>query len=136
MPDVFTKEKRSEIMSKIRSKNTKIEKSVFKELRKRRVYFYKHYKSISGNIDIALPKKKKAIFIDGTFWHGYNFKKIKVRLPEKYWIPKIEGSIRRDIIKRSKLRRGGWKVLRIWEHDIEKNFERSFIKILEFLKEE
>ena len=52
-------------MSKIRSKNTKIENLVFKELRKRKIYFQRHYKKCAGSPDIALPKKKIAIFIDG-----------------------------------------------------------------------
>jgi DNA mismatch endonuclease (patch repair protein) len=75
--DVFTKEKRSELMSKIRSKNTGIEKVVFREIRKRGIYFQKHYGRVAGNPDIALPRKKIAIFIDGDFWHGYQFEKIK-----------------------------------------------------------
>jgi len=95
MPDKFSKEKRSEIMSRIRSKNTKAEITVFRELRKRGIYFQKHYKKIAGNPDIALPRKKKAVFIDGDFWHGYNFSKLKERLPKKYWLEKIEDHGRR-----------------------------------------
>jgi len=133
MADIFSKEKRSEVVSKIRSKNTKIEKLVFRELRRNKIYFYKHYKSPFGSIDVALPKKKKAIFIDGTFWHGYNFKKLKKRLPGKFWIPKIERNIKRDRRIRSRLKRNGWVVLRIWEYDIEKKFEKSFLKIRNFL---
>ena len=135
MADMFSKKKRSEIMSKISSKNTKIERLIFRELRKRKIYFSKHYKSIFGNIDIAVPKKKIAVFLDGDFWHGYNFNKIKKRLPKEYWLSKIESNIRRDRVKRAKLRQAGWKVLRLWEHDIEKKFEKSLFKILEFLKE-
>lgn len=132
--DVFTKKKRSEIMSNIRSKNTGIEKAVFKELRKRKIYFQKHYKKILGNPDIALPKKKIAIFIDGDFWHGYQFEKNKKRLPKKYWAKKIEDNIKRDKSNRSKLKRKGWKVLRIWEHEIKKNPEKSLEKIIKILK--
>ncbi|MFA6193259.1 MAG: very short patch repair endonuclease [Parcubacteria group bacterium] len=131
--DVFTKKKRSEIMSKIRSKNTAIEKIVFRELRKRGIHFQRHYNKIAGNPDIALPRKKTAIFIDGDFWHGYNFSKNKKRLPKKYWTTKIEGNIKRDKINRAKLRKEGWKVLRIWEHEIERNLENSMRKIESFL---
>ncbi len=88
--DVFTKKKRSEIMSKIRSKNTAIEKTVFRELRKRSIHFQRHYNKAAGNPDIALPRKKLAIFIDGDFWHGYGFSRQKNRLPKKYWQGKIE----------------------------------------------
>ena len=73
MVDKVTKEKRSEMMSKIRSSNTKIELAVFKRLKKRGIYFQKHYKKAPGTPDIALPRKKKAVFIDGDFWHGNNF---------------------------------------------------------------
>jgi DNA mismatch endonuclease, patch repair protein len=133
--DVFSKKKRSEIMSKIRSKNTEIEKFVFRELRKSKIYFQKHYKKISGNPDIALPKKKIAIFIDGDFWHGYKYAIQKQRLPKKYWLGKIEGNIRRDKRNRLKLKKEGWKVLRIWEHEIKKNPERALEKIINFLKQ-
>lgn len=65
--DKFTKEKRSEIMSKIRSKNTKCKLKVFRELSRRGIYFQKHYSRAVGNPDLALPRKKKAIFIDGSY---------------------------------------------------------------------
>lgn len=131
--DVFSKKKRSEIMSKIRSKNTKAEKLVFGELRKRGIYFQKHYKKALGNPDIALPRKKKAVFIDGDFWHGYNFNKNKSRLPKKYWRSKIEKNIKRDKYNRAKLRLAGWQVLRIWEHEVLKNFNEIVKEIILFL---
>ncbi|OGI34302.1 MAG: hypothetical protein A2259_05090 [Candidatus Moranbacteria bacterium RIFOXYA2_FULL_43_15] len=133
MADIFSKEKRSEIMSKIRSKNTSIEKAVFRELAKRGVYFQKHYKKAFGNPDVALPRKKKAVFIDGDFWHGYRFEKQKKRLANKYWINKIDTNIKRDRKNRLKLKKNGWKVFRIWEHEIERNFENSINKIESFL---
>ena len=132
--DVFTKQKRREIMSKIRSKNTKAELAIFYELRKRKIYFQKHYKKAIGCPDIALPREKKAIFIDGDFWHGYQFSKVKNHLPKKYWLAKIEGNIKRDRKSRAKLRKDGWKVLRIWEHEVEKNFNKTINKIVVFLK--
>ena len=121
-------------MSKIRSKNTEVEILIFKELRKRKINFNRHYKKVSGNPDIAIPKKKKAVFIDGDFWHGRNFEKDKNRLPRKYWRKKIENNIKRDKRNRSKLKRQGWKVLRIWEHEINKNPDRAVNKIVKFLK--
>jgi len=132
--DVFTKKKRSEIMSKIRSKNTKIEMLVFSELRKRRIYFQRHYKKALGSPDIALPRKKLAIFIDGDFWHGYKFNAERKRLPKKYWLEKIEKNIARDKKNRGKLKRNGWKVLKVWEHQIEKQPEKTIKKIIDFLK--
>lgn len=134
MADVFTKEKRSEIMSKIRSKNTKTEVLVFRELKRRGIYFQKHYNRALGKPDIALPRKKIAIFIDGDFWHGYRFSKMKDRLPKKYWQQKIENNIKRDRKNRAKLKRDGWKVLRVWEHEVIKNFDQTMQKIELFMK--
>lgn len=121
-------------MSKIRSNNTKVEKLVFRELRKRGLYFQKHYRRTLGNPDLALPRKKKAVFIDGDFWHGYQFKKLKQRLPKIYWIEKIERNIRRDRSNRKKLKMDGWNILRIWEHEILSNLENSVDKIEIFLE--
>jgi DNA mismatch endonuclease (patch repair protein) len=132
--DVFTKKKRSEIMSKIRSEGTQAELAVFRELRKRKIYFQKHYKKAPGKPDIALPRKKKAVFIDGDFWHGYKFSETANRLPKKYWLGKIESNIARDRRNKATLKKSGWKVLRVWEHDIESNLSRAADRIALFLK--
>jgi len=123
-------------MSKIRSKNTKAELVVFRELRKRKVYFQKHYAKAPGKPDIAIPRKKIAIFIDGDFWHGRNFSKTKNRLPKKYWREKIENNILRDRRSRAKLKRKGWKVLVVWESNLKsKNKNIKYLqKIVNFLE--
>ncbi len=90
---------------------------------------------VAGCPDIALPRKKKAVFIDGDFWHGYQFSKNKKRLPKKYWQDKIEGNIKRDKYNRSKLEKEGWAVLRVWEHEILKNFDETMSKIINFFHE-
>jgi len=131
--DCFNKKKRSEIMSNIRSKNTQVERLIFAELRKRKIYFQKHYNKVAGKPDIALPRKKKAIFIDGDFWHGYKFSKSSSRLPKKYWVEKIENNISRDNTNRLGLQRNGWGVLRIWEHEVKKDLEKTMKKIEKFL---
>lgn len=133
--DVFTKKKRSEIMSKIRSKNTKAELIVFRELRKRKIYFQKHYKKVAGSPDIAIPRKKIVIFIDGDFWHGRNFAKDRNRLPKKYWRKKIETNIARDRKNGAKLKKEGWKVLRVWERGITRASQKNIGKIVNFINE-
>lgn len=132
-PDKFSKEKRSEIMSKIRSKDTKIETKVFKELKRRKIYFQKHYSRILGNPDIALPRKKRAVFIDGNFWHGYNFIELKKRLPQDYWAEKIKKNVKRDIYISEQLKTSGWKILRVWEHELINDFTFYVDKIVRFL---
>ncbi len=134
MADVFIKQKRSEIMSLIRAKNTGIEKKVFAFLRRNKIYFQRHYSKASGKPDVALPKKKIAVFIDGDFWHGYRFKKWRFRIPKKYWRKKIALNIARDAKNRRTLRRHGWKVLRVWGHELAKNPHKTLSKIADFLQ--
>ncbi len=133
MADVFSKDKRSKVMSRIHSENTKVEMLVFRELTKRKIYFYRHYKRVIGKPDIALPRKKIAIFIDGDFWHGHDLEKWQSKLPEKYWLQKISDNVARDRRNRAKLRRSGWKVLRIWEHQLCKEPDKYISKIVQFL---
>jgi len=133
MADIFTKKKRSEVMSLIRSKNTRQELAVFRELRKRGIYFKRHYKLAPGFPDIAIPSRKVAVFIDGDFWHGWQYPRWRCELPRIYWRRKIENNRKRDLNNFALLRRRGWKVLRIWEHQLRENFHRSIELIAEAL---
>ena len=134
MADIFSKEKRSEIMSRIRPEGTKPETLVFRELRKRGIYFQRHYKGIAGSPDVALPRKKLAVFIDGDFWHGYRFGSYRDRLPKDYWLGKIEANIRRDRRHKRILYKNGWKVLRVWEHQLKKRtLDKTIDNIVYFL---
>jgi len=134
MTDVFTKKKRSEIMSHIRASNTGIEKKVYSYLRREGIYFQKHYPRAPGRPDIALPARKVAVFINGDFWHGYGFAGWKKRIPKTYWYEKIRKNIARDRQNYRRLRLQGWRLMKIWEHEIEKEPEQTFKKIAEFLK--
>lgn len=121
-------------MSRIRSKNTGIEKKVFSHLRKQKIYFYKHYPKVPGKPDVALPSKKKAVMIHGDFWHGYHFSKWRNRIPAEYWREKIAANMKRDESQIRKLRRLGWKVLKVWGHDVVDNSDLTLKKIERFLK--
>lgn len=121
-------------MSRIRSKNTGIEKAAFSYLRKHKIYFQVHYEGIPGKPDIALPSKKIAIFINGDFWHGYRFPIWKNRIPKIYWRDKIASNIARDKKRYAMLRRRGWRTMKVWEHEIKKRPEEAFQKIEKFLK--
>jgi DNA mismatch endonuclease (patch repair protein) len=128
MADIFTKEKRSDVMSRIKGKNTGPELLVFRFLHKRGIYFQKHYKRVKGSPDIALPRKKRAVFIDGNFWHGHNFEACKIRLLEAsqyYWVEKIERNMARDEMCRTELESNGWRVLRVWEYQLTKKSIQS-----------
>ncbi len=135
MADVFSKEKRSEIMSLIRARNTGIEKTVFSHLRREGVYFQKHYDKIKGRPDIAIPSKRLAVFIDGDFWHGYKFEEWQDRIPKEYWREKISANIARDKKNRARLRREGWRLIRVWEHQLKKSPDKTLKRIKDFLTE-
>ena len=138
MADVFSKKERSRIMSKIRSKDTKVEQDlcglVSAKLYPRGYRYRRNYKGVFGRPDIAFIAQKIAVFIDGDFWHGRNFKRDKSRLPKIYWRKKIETNITRDRKNRAKLKRQGWIMLRVWERDIKRNPIQAIDRIENFLK--
>ncbi len=133
MPDSISKEKRREIMSKIKSKNTKLEIEFRKKLWNKNLKYRLHYK-ISGKPDLVFVSKKIAVFVDSCFWHKCpkHFRQPKSRLA--YWKPKIERNTTRDKKVNEMLKNEGWKVLRFWEHEIKKNPERCVKKIENALK--
>lgn len=136
MADKFNKETRSKIMAAIRSINTSPERAVFSDLRKRGVYFQRHYKKALGTPDIAIPFSKIAVFIDGDFWHGFRYPAWKGRLKNSFWRKKIERNRKRDNLYHGKLRRMGWKVLRVWEHQLKNDFLGTIDKIIFFLDQQ
>ncbi len=133
MTDIFTPKKRSWIMSRIRGSNTKIDLKM-KKLLSENKYKFEMYPKMYGNPDFILKRKKIAIFCDGDFWHGYRYHE-KKKPTQKYWKDKLEGNMRRDQRYSRKLRRDGWSVLRLWEHDIEKNSDMCMRKIKRKFKE-
>lgn len=120
-------------MSRIKGKETKLELLVFRELRKAKIHFKKHVKKVRGCPDVVRMKDRKAVFIDGDFWHGWKFEQRKSKLPP-FWQEKIAKNIKRDRRNFRHLRKAGWKYLRVWEHDLEKAPEKSIRKILTFLR--
>jgi len=126
--DRHTPEQRSFNMSQVRSKNTKPEVFVFSVLDKLKIKYKKHY-SISGKPDIAFPKQKVAVFINGEFWHGRYFHKEKPNY-KKFWIEKISNNMRRDRKNYKELKDDGWILIKIWDKDIKKNPKREINKIM------
>ena len=131
MADVFSRKKRSWIMSRIRSKNTSIDRKMRDMLSETGVRF-EMYPDLFGSPDFQVGKRV-LVFCDGDFWHGYRYAE-KKRPAKKYWREKIEGNMRRDRKVSRRLRRDGWSVLRIWEHDIKKKPEKCMGKILSKLQ--
>jgi DNA mismatch endonuclease (patch repair protein) len=121
--DKISKEKRSELMSAIRSKNTKPEVALRKTLFAKGCRYRIHYGALK--IDIAFPKKKVAIFVDGCFWHGCPLHSHLPKSNKEYWVPKLTKNKIRDIETTKQLENEGWLVLRFWEHELKSDSEIS-----------
>jgi DNA mismatch endonuclease (patch repair protein) len=93
----------------------------------------RHLRGVYGKPDFVFLKNKVAIFVDGCFWHGCKAHRTIPVTNKKFWLQKIKGNTERDKAINSKLRYLGWKVLRVWEHQLKKNQEKCINKIIEML---
>lgn len=117
MPDIVSAQKRSEMMSGIKGKNTKPELQVRKALFSMGYRFRLHRRDLPGRPDIVLPGRRVAILVHGCFWHGHRdcrYAKTPSTRSE-FWSTKLEGNRHRDQRDLESLRAAGWRTLVIWE---------------------
>ncbi|MFC1548703.1 very short patch repair endonuclease [Candidatus Omnitrophota bacterium] len=129
MADVLTKDQRRYCMSQIRGKDTKIEVLLRKELRRKGLKGWRSNYKLEGKPDVVYPKEKIAIFCDGCFWHGCPKCYKPPKTNKKFWKPKIRQNIYRDETVNGILRKKGWKVIRLWEHDLKKHLNKCIKRI-------
>src|ERR1051325_4597345 len=119
MTDTFSKSKRSQIMASVRSTNNKLtEVRVVAILRKYGLKGWRRHLPLPGRPDFTFSEQGVTVFVDGCFWHGC---RKHLRLPSNnrdYWQNKISRNISRDRIIATSLRKAGWRVVRIWEHEL------------------
>ncbi len=116
-------------MGKIRSKETKIEVLFRKNLWKAGYRYRKNASGYFGKPDVLLRRYKTVIFIDSCFWHGC---KKHFKLPaskRKFWKEKIERNRKRDAQVNRHYKKNGWKIVRVWEHDLRNKLELSVDKV-------
>lgn len=133
MVDTVSKKKRSEIMSAVRSKDSKIEVDFRKAIWKAGFRYRKNPTKYFGKPDIVLPKHKTVIFIDSCFWHGC---KKHCRIPSVrkiYWTKKISRNVARDKEVAKHYKKQGWKIIRIWEHQIKNDLPEQACKIAKII---
>ncbi|MCE1166088.1 MAG: very short patch repair endonuclease [Bacteroidetes bacterium] len=135
--DKLTKEQRKKNMQAVKSTGSKIEIKLSKAIWNLGYIYRKNDKSVFGKPDITLKRFKIAIFVDSEFWHGKNWKvrKFDHKTNKEFWLKKIEGNINRDKVVNRKLRTDGWKVLRFWGKDINKNLKKCLNKIEKVINE-
>lgn len=133
--DKISIERRSAVMSKIRSRDTKFEEDFIQALKRAtKMKFAKNAHLIKGKPDIVFKRAKVCVFLDSDFWHGWQYPRWKHLLKNDFWREKIENNRARDRRATLFLRKHGWAVIRIWEHDIKNNINREIYKIIKALR--
>lgn len=128
--DVHTKEQRSYNMSQIRGKNTKPELLLRNELWKRG-FRYRIKNNLPGKPDLVFARHKMVVFVDGCFWHKCPNHFTLPKTNTDFWSEKINKNVERDKRNNSDLKKLGWKVIRIWEHDIKQDVSTAVCKIID-----
>ena len=125
MADVFSPEKRSEVMSKIRSANTRPEETVRKWLFNSCFRYKKNVAALPGKPDVVLPKYRAAIFVHGCFWHGHEGCKYFVvpKTRTDWWLEKIRRNREKDDEAQDLLWQAGWRVFVLWECELRRKAE-------------
>jgi len=122
MNDVFSKDKRSEIMQAVKSSNNKSTElkmlNIFKTFH---ITGWRRNYPLYGKPDFTFPKLRLVVFVDGCFWHGHDCRNTHPKDNEEYWRKKQERNIKRDLEVTEVLQKKKWTVIRIWECEIKKD---------------
>lgn len=119
MTDVFTKKKRSQVMAAIRSRGNKdTELKLASIFRAYGIKGWRRHQPLPGRPDFVFRRERLAVFVDGCFWHGCPKHGRNPDSNRAYWLPKLERNRQRDMDVKRALTKVGWKVIRLWEHDL------------------
>ncbi|HEY4248178.1 MAG TPA: very short patch repair endonuclease [Lacunisphaera sp.] len=136
MPDIFTKRKRSDVMSRIRGSGNKgTELRLIQIFRANDITGWRRGSKLPGKPDFVFPRLKTAVFVDGCFWHGCPKHGTSPKTRAAFWLAKIIGNKARDRRVNRTLRARGWKVLRIWEHELSRRNLPRLLKRLNSLRQ-
>ncbi len=127
--DNLSKASRSYCMSRIRGKNTGIEVILRRELHRLGLRYGLHRRDLAGTPDIVFTTAKVAVFVNGDFWHGFGYPRWRRKLSPS-WRKKIELNRKRDKRSVQKLRRSGWRVVTVWQHQVERNLNECVGRVI------
>jgi DNA mismatch endonuclease (patch repair protein) len=127
-PDNLSPEQRSRCMSHVRNRDTALEQAVRSALHSRGYRFRKHVPTLPGTPDVVFPRERLAVFVDGDFWHGYRFP-VWRHTVSSFWQEKISVNRARDQRNHARLRRLGWNVVRLWQHEIERDLDNCVDRV-------
>lgn len=119
MADVWTKKKRSEVMSLVRGQGNKdTELALVRFFRQNKITGWRRHVSLYGKPDFTFRKHRLVVFVDGCFWHGCPKHERKPKSNRAFWYRKLSSNKQRDRLVTRTLRSQGWRVLRLWEHEL------------------
>jgi DNA mismatch endonuclease (patch repair protein) len=129
MGDIYSKAKRSEVMSQIRGRGNKdTELALAKLLRRHGITGWRRNQQVFGKPDFIFRKARLAVFVDGCFWHGCPKHATKPANNRAFWRRKLAGNKTRDRVVNRTLRGTGWRVLRVWQHELVKKNEPRLLQ--------
>jgi DNA mismatch endonuclease (patch repair protein) len=117
-------------MSSVKGRDNPLERRVRAALHRHGFRFRTHVRGLPGRPDIVLPRFRTAIFVDGDFWHGFNFPRWQEKLAP-FWQMKIATNRQRDARNFRRLRRSNWTVIRLWQHQLEHDFDRCIRRVVD-----
>ncbi len=124
MTDVFDPKKRSEVMSRIRgSRNRKTELRMIERFKVNHITGWRRNRPIAGHPDFVFPAARLVLFVDGCFWHGCLQHYNRPANNREFWERKYKVNRQRDRLVNQTLRAKGWRVVRVWEHELQKKPE-------------
>ena len=132
--DRHTKEQRHKNMQAVKGKNTKLENNVMTYLWQHGYRFRKNVKDLEGKPDVAIKKYKLVIFIDSCFWHKCPTHYKAPATNVEFWENKISGNQKRDRQVTKYYKSKKWNILRIWEHELKDEFEKTMQKVIDFIE--
>jgi DNA mismatch endonuclease (patch repair protein) len=128
MADNLTPEQRRKAMRAVKSRDTSLEREVGSALHRRGLRFRRCVADLPGKPDFVFARARVVVFVDGSWWHGWRFPLWKDKLGD-YWQKKIERNRRRDRLNFQRLRRKGWSVVRVWDHQVRKDLNGVVDKV-------
>lgn len=127
--DIMSPEKRSAVMARIKGRNTGPEQAIAAALAAHGLAWEGHARDLPGRPDFVFREARVVVFVDGDFWHGWRFPRWRDKLSEK-WESKIDSTRRRDARNHGLLRRMGWKVVRLWEHQVAADIDACVARVV------
>lgn len=132
----YTTPKRSAAMARIQGKNTKPEKLLRRALWHAGIRYRSNKRKLPGKPDISFIKYRLVVFVDGTFWHGYDWqnRQAQIRTNRDFWIPKIERNMQRDREINYFFQSRDWTVLRFWDFEVKNELGACVKKIMDAIE--